>query len=60
MLHAWDGEEAIVVVDIQLRVLVHEVVDSLVIMNGVARRDELVGPPSVMDKFAVMRRAGES
>ena len=55
MLHAWDDKEAIVVVDIQLRVLVHECVNSLVVVDGVARCDELVSPPRVVDQLAVVR-----
>ena len=60
MHHTTYGEETIEIVNIHARVLVHEGMHSLVIVERVARADELVCPADVLDDLAIVRRASES
>ena len=54
MLHAANSEEAVEVVNVHLRVFGDKTVDRLIIVHGIARTDELVGPPDVVDEFPIM------
>ena len=60
VLHATNWEEAVVIVNIHVSVLRHEAMHSLVIVQRVARTDELVRPPDVVDKLSIVRRGSET
>lgn len=54
MVHTRDDEEAVEVVDVHLRVRLRELVDGLVIVDGIAGADELVCPADVLDELPVV------
>ena len=54
MLHATDSEKSVEVVDVHFRVLGHETMDRLIIVYGVSRADQLVGPPHVVDELPIV------
>lgn len=54
MIHTRDGEEAIEVIDIQVSIRAEELVNGLVVVNCVARADELVRPSEVLDQLSIM------
>ena len=60
VLHPTNREEAIKVVNLELRVLRHESMHSLIVVNGVPRADELIRTTDVVDKLPVVRCACKS
>ena len=57
--HPRDGEQPIEVFHLQLRVVLREVSDGLIVIQRPNRSDELVGPSDIMDELSVVRRASE-
>ena len=60
VLHPTNREEAVEVVNLELRVLRHESVHSLIVVNGVPRADELIRPTDVVDQLPVVGCACKS
>ena len=60
MLHPTNREEAVKVVNLELRVLRHESMHSLIVVNGVPRADELIRPTDVVDQLPVVGCACKS
>ena len=59
MLHSSHHEQPIEVVDVHYRMLSHEAVDRFVVVDRVARANDLIAPSSVLDNLAVMRWSDE-
>ena len=60
MLHTRNGEETIEVVNVEFRMLRHERVYRLIVMERIAWADELVSPTNVVDHFAIVGLSRES
>ena len=54
VLHPTNGKQPIEIVNLHLRILSHEPIDRLIVVERIARADELVSPPHVVDDLAVM------
>lgn len=59
MVHAGHEEEAVVVVDVHRSVRARELVDGGIVVDTVARADELVRPADVLQQLAVVLRPRE-
>lgn len=59
VVHAGHEEEAVVVVDVHRRVRARELVDGGVVVDAVARADELVRPADVLQQLPVVLRPRE-
>ena len=59
MSHSRNREETIEVVDLHVRVLLHERVHRFVVMERVAWTDELVCPSDVLDDLPIVGQVGE-
>jgi hypothetical protein len=44
VLHAWNGEQSVEIIDLQIRIRLHESLYGVIIMQRVAWGDDLVGP----------------
>ena len=56
MLHSSHREQTVVIIDVHLRVLVHKSMNGLVVVDRVARADEVVIPSHVVNHLSLVRR----